>query len=618
MESKFVKILFLLNAAVSVAATTMAGAPPIVNLNHAHAVEEKVVNDGYDYIIAGGGLAGCLLADRLSADGTKKVLVLEAGSPDYNAMIIRIPAGILRLFRNTKYDWQHETGGEKACNGRNVFLQRGKVLGGSSCTNVCLHHRGSAQDYDDWGVPGWKAEDVLPFFKESQKDMTDRSPEFHGKSGDWVMDEVRYQNPLSKRFLEVGAKAGLGSNDDFNNWGTPQDGVGRFQVSETKGERCSGATAFIGKAMKNKNCSVRTGTMVRQIDFDKSKTATGVTYDLMGDDTMKAFKAKLNPGGEVIVTSGAIASPQLLMCSGIGPAQHLKSHGISVVHDNPNVGENLQDHPAAVVSFKTPKKGVSVTSKLRLFGKTNPFPVLQWLLFKTGLLTSTGCDHGGFVRTSASTDGQPDLQIRFLAARALGPDGMTTFTQFRNSKHLDDGYSFQSVACRAKSKGCVRLSSSNTHVKPTIDGGYLNDANDLKTLREGIKLGRQLGNRPEWGEYLGEEVYPGIDVRTDAQIDEYIKNSLHTANALTGTCKMGTGKDAVVSSDLKVIGVNGVRVADSSTIPIIPGGQTATPTVMIAERAASLLRNPHQSVTTTTQIIMEDKVDTRKPAMASA
>merc|ERR1711935_1232335 len=259
------------------------------------------------------------------------------------------------------------------------------------------------------------------------------------------------------------------------------------------------------------------------------------------------------------------------------------------------------------------------TSKLRLFGLTNPFPVVQWLLFKTGLLTSTGCDHGGFVQTPASTDGQPDLQIRFLAARALGPDGMTTFTQFRNSKHLDDGNSFQSVACRAKSKGCVRLSSSNTHVKPTIDGGYLNDANDLKTLREGIKLGRQLGNRPEWGEYLGEEVYPGIDVRTDAQIDEYIKNTIHTANALTGTCKMGTGKDAVVSPDLKVIGVNGVRVADYSTIPIIPGGQTATPTVMIADRAAAFIRSPQQPVFTTTEVIMEEKsVEELKPAMAAA
>jgi len=618
MKLQILKILALLNAAASVSATTASGAPPLSNLNRAHALETKAVKEGYDYIIAGGGLAGCLLADRLSVDG-KKVLVLEAGTPDYNAMIVRIPAGILRLFRNTKYDWQHETGGEKACNGRNVFLQRGKVLGGSSCTNVCLHHRGSAQDYDEWGVPGWKASDVLPFFKASQKDMTDRSPEFHGKDGDWVMDEVRYQNPLSKRFLEVGAKAGLGTNDDFNNWSRPQDGVGRYQVSEINGERCSGAKAFLTKAIKRKNCQIRTGTMIRRINFDGSKTATGVTYDLMGDDTMKAFEAKLNEGGEVIVTSGAIASPQLLMCSGIGPADHLKDHGIPVVHDNPSVGKNFQDHPAAIVSFKTPKKGVSVTSKLRLFGYTNPLPILQWLLLKTGLLTSTGCDHGAFVRTSASVKGQPDLQIRFLAARALGPDGMTTFTQFRNCKSHDDGYTFQSVACRAKSKGCVRLASSNTHIKPKIDGGYLSDAADLKTLREGVKLGRQLGNRPEWGEYLGEEVYPGIDVQTDAEIDEFIKNTIHTANAIIGTCKMGTGKDAVVSPDLKVIGVNGVRVADSSTIPILPGGQTATPTVMIAERAAAFLRSPQQSVTTTTEVIMEEKsVEESKPAMAVA
>ena len=250
------------------------------------AQEAKAVEEGYDYIIAGGGLAGCLLADRLSADG-KKVLVLEAGTPDYNSMIVRIPAGVLRLFRNTKYDWQHETGGENACNGRNIFLQRGKVLGGSSCTNVCLHHRGSAQDYDDWGVTGWKASDVLPFFKASQKDTTGRSPDYHGTEGDWEMADVRYQNPLSAKFLEVGEKAGLGTNDDFNNWSRPQDGVGRFQVSESNGERCSGAYAFLSKAMKRKNCEVRTGTMVRRINFDGSKTATGVTYDLMGDDTMK-------------------------------------------------------------------------------------------------------------------------------------------------------------------------------------------------------------------------------------------------------------------------------------------------------------------------------------------
>jgi choline dehydrogenase-like flavoprotein len=299
----------------------------------------------------------------------------------------------------------------------------------------------------------------------------------------------------------------------------------------------------------------------------------------------------LTPGGEVIVAAGAIASPQLLMCSGIGPAKHLKQYGIPVVHDNANVGENLQDHPAAVVSFKTPKKGVSVTSKLRLFGFTNPFPVLRWMLFKTGMMTSVGCDHGAFVKTIPSAS-QADLQFRFLAAKALGPDGMTTYTKFRTTRNVEDGYSIQSVAIRAKSQGKIRLASSNTHIKPMIDGGYLSNADDLATLREGVKLARQIGHRSEWGEYLGQEVYPGDDVQSDEQIDEYIKNTVHTANALTGTCKMGVGKGAVVGPDLRVIGVSGVRVADSSVIPCIPGGQTGTPTVMIADRAATFIKNP--------------------------
>lgn len=225
-----------------------------------------------------------MLADRLSADGTKKILVLEAGRPDYDNIFIRIPAGILRLFRS-EYDWQYESGGEKACNGRNIFLQRGKVIGGSSCTNVCLHHRGTAKDYDDWGIDGWKAADVLPYFKLTQGDKTGRSGQFHGKDGTWIMDEVRYQNPLSAKFLEVGAAAGLGTNDDFNRWDRPQDGVGRFQVSQQGGERCSGGTAFMSKASKRKNVTIRSGAMVRKIDFDASKTAVGVKYDLVGDDT---------------------------------------------------------------------------------------------------------------------------------------------------------------------------------------------------------------------------------------------------------------------------------------------------------------------------------------------
>mmetsp|Transcript_10934 Transcript_10934/g.12517 ORF Transcript_10934/g.12517 Transcript_10934/m.12517 type:complete len:614 (+) Transcript_10934:60-1901(+) len=595
---RFFCLTFILAFSTSVDGTTMGGAPPISNLRAAQAAETKVTSQTYDYIICGGGCAGCVLAERLSADGTKRVLMLEAGRPDYDNTLIRIPAGVLRLFRSV-YDWQYESSGEKECNGRNIFLQRGKVLGGSSCTNVLLHHRGSAKDYDDWNIPGWTGVDVLPFFKMSEGDKTGRSTKFHGKDGPWTMDEVRYQNPLSKTFLKVGAAVGLGSNEDFNDWSKPQDGFGRFQVSEDGGVRCSAAAAFLKPCKQRKNLTVRSITMCRRINFDQTKTATGVTYDILGDDTCKEFKATLKEGGEVLVTSGALASPQLLMCSGIGPEKDLQEHGIEVISDLPGVGRNLRDHPAAVVSYQTSKRGVSVTSKLRIFGRTNPLPVLQWLFFKTGILTSTGCDHGAFVRTTASTDGQADLQFRFLAALALGPDGMTTYTQFLNqrSRH-EDGYSIQSVAIRAKSQGSVRLASSNTHVKPVVDTSYLSHPADLATLREGIKLARKLSQRPEWGEYLGNEIYPGTNVKTDEEIDEYIRNTLHTANALTGTCKMGTGKDCVVGPDLKVFGVNNVRVCDSSIFPTIPGGQTATPTVMIADRAAAFILNPQVKVVT--------------------
>jgi len=572
--------------------TSSGSATPIKNIRKAHAAEEKVSGEEYDYIIAGGGLAGTVLAERLTADGTKNVLVLEAGSADYKNKFINIPAGILRLFKSP-FDWDYETKGEKACNGRNVYFARGKVLGGSSCLNVLLHHRGTNKDYDDWGVPGWGSADVLEYFKMSHDDLTNRDPAYHGKGGEWTMDEVKYQNPLSKKFLEVGAAAGLGTNDDFNNWGREQDGVGRFQVSAKKGARVSGASAFLSKAIKRKNLSVRTGTMVRRINFDSSKTSTGVTYDLIGDDTMKQFSPKLKKGGEILVTSGAIASPQLLMVSGIGPADHLEENGIKVIADLPGVGENLQDHPSAVVSFKTPKKGISVTSKLRIPGTTmtNPLHAFQWLLFGTGILTSVGCDHGAFTKTSAA-NGQSDLQVRFLPAKALSPDGMTTFSLFRTTPNLQDGYSFQSVAIRARSRGQVRLASSNTHVKPSINAGYLADTADMTTLREGIKLGRKLGNRDEWGNLKGEEVYPGAEVQTDDEIDEYIRNTVHTANAIVGTCKMGSDASSVVGPDLKVHGVGGVRVIDASIIPRIMGGQTGTPVVMIAERAAAFMKDP--------------------------
>lgn len=583
------KFPLLLSILTSINAITPDGSPPLKNLLKAHAAETKCTSKSYDYIIAGGGLAGCVLAERLTSDGKSKVLMLEAGRSDYNTLFIRIPAGILRLFRSV-YDWQYETSGEEDCEGRNIYLQRGMVLGGSSCTNVLLYHRGSAMDYDSWKVPGWTSSDVLPFFKLSEDDKIGKSSDYHSKGGEWTVDQVRYQNPLSKAFLTVAHDEwGLPYNDDFNNWSRSQEGIGRYDVNEKNGERVSGASGFLSKAIKRKNLTVRSGAMVRKIEFDESKTAKSITYDLMGDDTGDTFSAKLADGGEVIVTGGAIASPQILMCSGIGPRKELESLGINVIADLDGVGQNLQDHPAAVVSFTTPKKGVSVTSKLRLFGLSNPFPLLRWLLFKTGLLTSTGCDHGAFIKVGENVE-QPNLQLRFLPAKALTPDGMTTFTKFRTAKTLEDGYSFQSIAVRSKNRGEVKLASSNTHTKPIIDLKYLHDRDDLITLREGIKLTRKLGRSSKWNEYLGEEVFPGPEVNSDEEIEDYIRRSVHTSNALTGTCKMGLGDDCVVTPDLKVRGVQGVRVADSSILPQIIGGQTATPTVMIAEKAAAFLK----------------------------
>jgi len=549
---------------------------------------------GYDYIIVGGGTAGCVLANRLSKDEKLNVLLVEAGTGDYNSPLIKVPAGILKLFKNVKFDWDYESEKDKANADRGVYLCRGKVLGGSSCTNVLLYHRGAEADYSEWasttGNDAWSAENVLPYFKKSQDDFRGDS-KYHSTGGEFAVSDVRYQNPLSRTYLQACGEMGFTPNDDFNNWARPQLGYGRYQVNERDGTRCSAASAFLEPAKKRKNLHILTKSMVEKIIFDDSNSATGVRVTRKG----KTFDINLGTRGEVLLSGGAINSPQTLMLSGIGPKEHLKAHGIPVVQDVPGVGENLQDHPANVVSYacKSEHQGISVTSKIRIKGTTmtNPKVLLQWLLKKSGPLTSTGCDHGGFFKTDP-TKAEADLQMRFLPARALTPDGMSTFTKFREQAKLGDGFSFQSIVCRPTSRGSVKLRSNLPTDKPVIDGGHGKSQEDIKTLREGIKLSRTMGESEAFSKYRAEEIFPGPHIQTDDQIDDYIRNTIHTSNALVGTCKMGNfAKDphAVVDGELRVRGVHNLRVIDASIMPKIIGGQTSAPTVMIAERASDLL-----------------------------
>jgi len=551
----------------------------------------------FDFILVGGGTAGCVLANRLTAAG-KTVLILEAGRPDYDASAIRIPAGVLRLFQ-TKYDWHYETQCEKHAADRHVYICRGAVLGGSSCTNVCLYTRGSQSDFDSWGkefgIKGWSGQDVLPYFKKTE-DSSRGASKYHGSGGEWGTGCVPYQNPLGRLFFQACEELGSPANDDFNNWDKSQLGHGRFDVSQRKGERVDAASSMLEACVGRENLTVCTGVCARRI-LIKNGVATGVEYSAGAGDVRRAC---VRAGGEVLLTAGAISSPHLLLLSGVGPKDDLKKHGIEVVKDLPGVGKNLQDHPAALVSYEcSPEgQGVAVTSKIRLWGTSvpHPLPVLQWLFTRTGPLTSVGCDHGGFFCSGDKKDTEPDVQVRFLAARALSADGMSTMTKFRETKHLPDGFSFQVIAARPHSRGQITLQSKDPSQRPLIDMQYCADERDRKALRDGLRLSRRLATETKaFAPYLGTEVYPGDKAQSDEDLDNYVAMTLHSANAVVGTCRMGSCDDqkAVLDDELKVKGLSGIRVCDASAIPRLPGGQSGSSVVMLAERAADFILKRH-------------------------
>lgn len=563
----------------------------------------------YDYIIVGGGTAGCVLANRLSAVHDARVLVLEAGSEKaHKSMIVKIPVGLLKLFKG-EHDWSYTTAPSTALVGREVYLCRGKLLGGSSCTNVILYNRGAAADFDNWAVEcgdaSWNAANMLPFFKKAEDCRSTENSgvgEWHGKGGPYTISDVPYQNPMSKAFLQAVAEAGEPANNDFNDWSRPQTGFGRFQVSQRNGKRVEAATSYLDPVRGRANLHVISGAHATSIALDKSAAsgpaATGVAYtDAKGAQRV----AKLAPEGEVILTLGAIGSPQLLMLSGVGPSSHLQDRGVTPVVDLPGVGANLQDHPAVLVSCSAEGKkaasGVSQSSKLRLGETTrlNPIALAQWLLLGKGPMCSPGCDHGGFTHSdeSAASSGKlPDLQYRFLASKSISPDGMSTISdEYLKSKGYADGITLQAIGARPHTRGKLRLRSADPMDKPVIEGLYLEDERDVRTLVKGLRKARTLLSRPALQPYQSYEEYPGPSATSDEQLAEYVRKSVHSANALVGSCKMGKATDpmAVVDPELRVRGLTGVRVCDASVMPTLPGGQTAASTIAIAEKAAEML-----------------------------
>lgn len=538
-----------------------------------------------------------MLANRLSADESKNVLVLEAG-PVKSDMAVRTPAGITRLFKSA-FDWNLYSTRQQQLDDRYIYLARGKLIGGSSCTNAMLYHRGSAEDYDNWGVEGWGSKDVHEWFKKVENNSRGAS-EVHGTGGFMHVEDPRWSSPLFDAFFRSAKEVGLKENPDFNDWRHSQEGYGVSQVTQDKGVRADMFTHALKPVIGRSNLEVKGGATTTKILFEKgagSTKAVGVEYAMGGVGGTKD-SAELAPGGEVLLCAGSVHSPSILMHSGIGSSSELEPLGIDVVEDLEGVGKNLQDHPACLSAFKMKPKFKSWTVTDAIYnskGGIRKRVLLNYLLFKKGPLTTSGCDRGAFVSTTGS--GQPDLQIRFAPGFALDPDGVSSYVRFgellEKGEEWPPGVTFQILACRPKSRGSIGLESDDPFSSPKINIGYLTDpeGKDIEVLRKGVRLSRQLAATETMSQCVESEGHPGADKESDEDLTGYIMDTIHSANAVVGTCRMGMeeGDGSVVDPDLKVHGVDGLRVIDASVFPTIPGGQTGAPVVMMADRVASKL-----------------------------
>jgi len=519
----------------------------------------------FDYIVVGAGSAGCVLANRLSADPSARVLLLEAGGSD-RKLNVRVPSAFAKQFR-TELDWYYQSEPEPSLIGRSIYLPRGRALGGSSSMNSMIYIRGHRSDYDGWvdrGATGWGYAEVLPYFKRSEDNQRIRD-DYHGHGGPLCVSDPSWTSELADRFIASGEALGNTRNDDFN--GVEQDGIGVMQRTAKGGRRWSAADAFLHPVRKKReNLTVVTGAHARRITFEGTR-AVGVEYDREG----KLHSARCER--EVILSAGAYNSPQLLMLSGIGAADHLRSVGISPIVDSPHVGQHLMDHPLASTTY-------TCTEAVTLGDATHPKYLVQYLVGRgRGKLGSSIAETVAHVRLQHGVPA-PDFQI--LSGPAYYSDhGFRTFP----------GHAFSTgpVFNRPTSEGEVRLRSADPHEAPAIRNNWLSDPAEMRAMIEGVRLAREFAESGPLSEVAGRNIDPGPGVRTDAQIEAWLRAEAQHSYHPSCTCRMGNLDEGVLDERLRVRGVDGLRVADCSAMPRIISGNTNAPAIMIGERAADFV-----------------------------